>query len=88
MPTRVPTRRERRVPVLTQLRQHSASSNFTIFACQMGENCCLTVTAFSVILLKPSLLLRIRKESDGVLRGKKAPFGWRCPSCLSHYVSI
>lgn len=61
------------MPTLTQLCQHSVPSNFSIFAYQMSEKWCLTDTAFCVILLKPSHLLGIREENDGVLRGKKIP---------------
>lgn len=43
------------------------------FAYQMSEKWCLADIAFFVILLKPSHLLGIREESDGVLRGKKIP---------------
>lgn len=75
------------VPLLPKLDQHSISLNFLTFPPKLKilrEKWYLTDGAFSVILLSPSLLLKVGKESYWVLRSKKAAFRWKCLSCLSH----
>lgn len=73
----VSTRNECSVAISTQLRQHSVSSNFAIFASQIGKKKkrYRTDVALPVILLKPSPLLRIGKASYCVLRVKRARVG-------------
>lgn len=72
----VSTRNECSVAISTQLRQHSVSSNFAIFASQIGKKKRYrTDVALPTILLKPSPLLRIGKASYCVLRVKRARVG-------------
>ena len=72
----VSTRNECSVAISTQLRQHSVSSNFAIFASQIGkQKWYQTDVALPVTLLKASPLLRIGKASYCVLRVKRARVG-------------